>query len=114
MDGIVQSDHHANLAVDNLDAIITSAAIKVGKGEPFAMTCEQWAKTKKLTSVQLLSVLWHALEDDELQKHFDYVSMHTRCATLLNDLRSSYIVGARPVFPLQAKTKRCPSSSTYT
>ena len=41
--------------------------------------------------MQLLSVLWHALEDDELQKHFDYVSMHTRCAALLKDLRTSFI-----------------------
>lgn len=86
-----QSDSHANLAVDNLDAVITSAATNVRKEDTFALICEQWAKTKKLTSVQLLSVLWHALEDDELQKHFDYVSMHTRCAALLKDLRTSFI-----------------------
>ena len=86
-----QSDSHANLAVDNLDAIITSAATKVGNEDPFSQICEQWAKIKKLTSVQLLSVLWHALEDDELQKNFDYVSMHTRCAALLKDLRNSFI-----------------------
>lgn len=43
--------------------------------------------------MQLLSVLWHALEEDELQKHFNYVFMHTRCAALLKDLRSSFIAG---------------------
>lgn len=56
-----QLDTHANLAVDNLDAVITSAATKIGSGDPFALICEQWAKTKKITLVQLLSVLWHAL-----------------------------------------------------
>ena len=86
-----QSDSHAKLAVDSLDAIITSLATKVGNEDSFAQICEQWAKTKKLTSVQLLSVLWHALEDDELQKNFDYVSMHIRCAALLKDLRNSFI-----------------------
>lgn len=86
-----QSESHANIAVDNLDAIITSVATKFRKGDPSALICEQWAKTKKLTSVQLLSVLWHALEDDELQKHFDYRFMHTRCAALLKDLRSAFI-----------------------
>lgn len=86
-----QMDSNANLAVDNLDAIITSAATKVGKGDPVSRICGQWAQTKKLNPVQLLSVLWHALEDDELQKHFDYVSMHMRCAALLNNLRSSFI-----------------------
>lgn len=86
-----QMDSHANLAVDNLNAIIASAATKVGKEDPFALICKQWAKTQELTSVQLLSVLWHALEDDELQRHFDYNSMHLRCSSLLKDLRNTFI-----------------------
>lgn len=86
-----QSDSHANIPVDNLDGIITSVANKVEKGDPVSQICGQWATSKKLTLVRLLSVLWHALEGDELQKHFDHVSMHTRCAALLKDLRSSFI-----------------------
>ena len=42
--------------------------------------------------MQLLSVVRHAFEDDELQKSiFDYVSTHTRCAAPLKDLRSHFI-----------------------
>lgn len=41
-----QSERQANLAIDNLNKVITSAATKVGKGSPLAFICEQWAKTR--------------------------------------------------------------------
>ena len=48
-------------------------------------------------------MLWHVLEDDELQKHFDYVSMHTRCVALVNDLRSSFIAECPTIQSASAK-----------
>lgn len=53
--------------------------------------------------MQLLSVLSHALEDDKLQKHLDCVSMHTRCAALLKDLRSSFIAECPIIQPASAE-----------
>ena len=108
-----QSESHANLAVDSLDPIITSVATNFKKGDPFSPICEQWAKTKKLTSVQLPSVLWHAVEDDELQS-ISIICLCIRVAQLSSKIYEVPLLRiVQPCNLLQLKIWRCSSSWKY-
>ena len=46
----------------------------------------QWAKSHKLTPLQLLDTLHHAIAAEERMLRFDYVSFHIRCLRLLRTL----------------------------
>ena len=48
----------------------------------------QWAKTHKLTTLQLLDALHHALVAEKYMLRFDYVSFHLRCLPLFHSLRT--------------------------
>ena len=48
----------------------------------------QWAKIHKLTTLQLLDALHHAIAAEEHIFRFDYVSFHLRCVRLLQSLRT--------------------------
>jgi hypothetical protein len=47
----------------------------------------QWSKSHKMTPLQLLEALRHALETEEPAMRFDYFSMHIRCFEILRQLR---------------------------
>ena len=49
---------------------------------------KQWAATKTLTPVQLLSLLQASLIADELQQAFDYRALFNRCASLMSALKA--------------------------
>ena len=46
----------------------------------------QWAKTHKLTPLQLLDTLHRAIAAEEHMLRFDYISLHFRCLRLLRTL----------------------------
>ena len=103
-------DNRSNLAIEKVDAVFALEASKSLDRDHSTITIyrNQWALTRKLSSTQLLDVLRHALQQDELHMHFDYVSMHARCAILLANLRSSFIASA------DALTQRPTASDTET
>ena len=74
------------------------------------MIYHQWSKTKRLTSLQLLSVLRLPFEVDELQEHFDCVSMHTGRAALLTELRNSLVTECPTIQSASAEDLKFSSS----
>ncbi|KAK4692795.1 hypothetical protein P7C71_g4476, partial [Lecanoromycetidae sp. Uapishka_2] len=87
-------EQKANLSNENVEALLTGQASRSSKEGPIAIYRKQWMKTRKLNSVELLSVLEESLKAEEVHLHFDYISMHFCCAALLNTLRLSLIEAA--------------------
>jgi hypothetical protein len=83
----------AELTRTKLDVVIAEAAIRHPELNHIAADANQWANTRKLTSLQLMSILRVAITDEEFHLHFDYISMHIRCATLLSEMRQKFITG---------------------
>ena len=50
----------------------------------------QWAKTHKLTPLQLLDTLHRAIAAEEHMLRFDYISLHFRCLRLLRTLKTVF------------------------
>jgi hypothetical protein len=48
----------------------------------------QWAKSHKMTPLQFLDTLCHAIAAEEHMLRFDYISFHLRCVHLLRTLRT--------------------------
>ena len=48
----------------------------------------QWAKSHKMTPLQLLDTLHHAIAAEEHMIRFDYISLHLRCLRILHILRT--------------------------
>jgi hypothetical protein len=84
----------AQVTDTNLDIVIEELVKKHPDMEHIIAYTNQWTKTRKLASWQLLSILGVAITDEDLHLHFDYVSMHIRCATLLSEIRKKFIKSA--------------------
>ena len=50
----------------------------------------QWTRSHKLTPLQLLDTLHHAIAAEEHVIRFDYISLHLRCLRILRTLRTVY------------------------
>jgi hypothetical protein len=85
---------HAQITDANLDVIIEEVVKRHPEMDHIVAYAQQWTKTQKLTSLQLLSILGVAVTDEDLHLHFDYISMHIRCATLLSQMRQKFITSA--------------------
>lgn len=84
----------AELTNPKLDAVILETATQHPEMSNITAYATQWAQVRKLTSPQLLSILSVAITDEIPHLHFDYISMHIRCTTLLFDMRQKFITGA--------------------
>lgn len=81
-----------NLKLDLTNAKLDVVIAEVVKRHPeMDSYAKQWAMTKKLTSIQLLSILGVAMKDEDQHLNFEYFSMHARCATLLSAIREHFI-----------------------
>lgn len=58
---------------------------------------DQWTKTKRFTSLQVLEVLRLALEDENLNLCFDYFSTVRRCEALYSSIQEDLIAGSMKV-----------------
>lgn len=84
----------AELTNTKLEVIITEVVNRHPEMDHIVSYANQWARTRKLASLQLLSILGVAVTDEDLHLHFDYISMHIRCTTLLSEMRQKFIRGA--------------------
>jgi hypothetical protein len=55
----------------------------------------QWARSHKMTPLQLIDTLHHALAAERHILRFDYISLHLRCLTLLHALRTVLVDKSR-------------------
>jgi hypothetical protein len=99
----------AELTKAKLDVVTAEAAIRHPEMDHIVAYANQWANTRKLTSLQLLSILRVAIADEDLHLHFDYISMHIRCSTLFSEMRQKFLTGAD--VQVQAITSRLSESS---
>lgn len=76
---------HSNLRDEAIDALLTFEFVKSPAVAHTRIACQQWG------SLQRLEILRYALEDDEMQLHYDHFSMHIRCALLLLRIRSAFL-----------------------
>jgi hypothetical protein len=83
-----------DLTNTKLDVLITEVVSRHPEMEDIVAYGKQWAKTGELSSIQLLSILHVAITDEAQHLHFDYVSMHARCATLPSAIRESFLLTA--------------------
>jgi hypothetical protein len=98
-------DSRAELTNPKLSAVIVETATQHPEMRNVTAYATQWAQTRKLTSPQLLSILCVAITDEDPHLHFDYISMHIRCTTLLFDMRQKFITGADIQTPAVAGKK---------
>lgn len=83
---------YSNLSAEAIDALLTFETAKSpARAHHIRIVCQQWAKDRKLSSLQLLEILRYALEDDEMHIRYDYISLHVRCALFLLQVRSDFI-----------------------
>jgi hypothetical protein len=78
-------------AVEGLlrDREITSTSVSVTAASTAQSSLQrQWAKSHKLTVLQFLGTLRHAISVEEHMLRFDYLSLHFRCLRLLRALRT--------------------------
>src|SRR5277367_6614755 len=47
----------------------------------------QWAKSHKMTPLQLVDILHHAVAAEEHMIRFDYITLHLRCLRMLRTLQ---------------------------
>jgi hypothetical protein len=77
-----------------LDAVILDVMSEHSERDDVESSVKQWNKTRKLTSIQLLTILGLAIRAEDLHLHFDHISMHIQCAILLATTRNKFIEGA--------------------
>jgi hypothetical protein len=99
----------AEFTDSKLQVIVAEAVTRHPEMDHIAKIASQWAKTRRLTSLQLLTILGVAISDDDLHIHFDYISMHIRCTKLLSETGQYFITGADD--HIQAITARNPELS---
>ena len=86
----------STLTINDLDNLLSarnfesnSNVATARKGDP-SLLQRQWAKSHKITSLQLIDTLSHAIAAEERTIRFDYLSLHLRCLRILRDLRTVY------------------------
>ena len=85
-------ESRANLTTERIDSLLRSDLLNL---QDLPELQQQWTATRKLNSIQLLTLLRAGLEDEELHLQFDYISMHRRCVNLLNNHRDALIANAK-------------------
>lgn len=63
-----------------------------------SLLATQWSKSHKMTPLQLLRALTHALEIEERQLKFDYFTFHVRCFQVLRQVRDALDADLRKYF----------------
>ena len=72
------------------DRVVTAKSLSVSSRSRFQSPLhQQWAKSHKLTVLQLLNALRDAMASEQHMLRFDYFSLHQRCLRLLRNLRSA-------------------------
>jgi hypothetical protein len=66
----------------------TSAIVENVLDRPQSLLQKQWVESHKLTPLQFLDTLRHAIAAEEPMLRFDYFTFHLRCLSLLRDLRN--------------------------
>ena len=79
---------------EKTDGLLATKVQDVSPQIDTAYLHRHWAAMRKLTTLQVLSVLRNAIEDEQVHLQFNYVSMHSRCMTRLNNLRDAFIPSA--------------------
>jgi hypothetical protein len=87
----------SNAKLYNVIADVTALHLNDPDIDHIAGYVEQWRETRKLTSIQLLSILGMAMRDEDMHLHFDYSAMHNRWLTLLYSIRGKFIVGTEVI-----------------
>jgi hypothetical protein len=69
--------------------LITGSSERGNQMDNIKPIADQWLKTRKLTTLQLLQVIQIAMKREDMHLNYDYFSMHIRCEWLLFDFPSS-------------------------
>ena len=83
----------------NTSNVTSTSKIAAAPEEDQSLLQRQWAKSHKMTPLQLLDTLHLALAAEEHILRFDYISLHLRCLSLLRTLRT--------VFPDKSRQCAC-------
>lgn len=76
-----QLEKYPDLSDVKLDALMQHIILRHPEmDDDMAASAKNWAKHRKLSSIQLLTALSIAVADDDLHLKFDYISMEIRCA----------------------------------
>jgi hypothetical protein len=105
---------HPTLSVENVHVILNARMYQSKPSEGLQQSSEglsgetssdrqrllqtQWSKSHKMTPLQLLEALRHALETEEPALRFDYFSIHVRCFKTLRQLRDAVDQDLRKYF----------------
>ena len=74
--------------LDNWKGPTASAVMEGDSGRTQSLLQKQWAKSHKITPLQFLNTLRHAIAVEEPMLRFDYFTFHLRCLALLRNLRT--------------------------
>ena len=87
-------DSFADLSRQKIDAVVAIVAQEHPDFDHIKDYADQWRKTRKLKSSELLTILGVALTDENIHLRFDYISMHIKCATFLMGMRDRFIASS--------------------
>lgn len=71
----------------NEKKLVSTSPVDTNETSEQSLLRRQWAKSHKMTPLQLLDTLRHAIAVEEHMLRFDYFSLHLRCLRLLHTLR---------------------------
>ena len=74
--------------LDNWKGPMASAVVESASDRTQSLLQKQWAKSHKMTPLQFLDTLRHAIAVEEPMLRFDYFTFHLRCFGLLRNLRN--------------------------
>jgi hypothetical protein len=87
---------HAMFTIDTVEDLLkgpnyaSTSTITTTQEKDSSPLHRQWAKTHKLTPLQLLDSLHRAIAAEEHMLRFDYITLHLRCLRLLRTLKTVF------------------------